>query len=65
MSGPSEGKKRTRCLWYADDGRCSSCKARRIRADVLKLKDYDYCVPERDYESCEFFVEKPVVPQKA
>lgn len=52
-----------RCLWHAADGRCSNCKARRIRNDVMKMKDYDMCEQERDYEGCEFFVEKPV-PRK-
>jgi hypothetical protein len=56
-------KARTRCLWFAEDGRCASCKARRIRHDVLNIKDYDYCVPEKDYPECEFFVERPV-PKK-
>ncbi|NLK25526.1 MAG: hypothetical protein GX307_03000 [Euryarchaeota archaeon] len=51
---------RIRCLWYAADGRCSNCKARRIRHDVLNIKDYDYCDPEKDYPHCDFFVEKPV-----
>ena len=48
------------CLWRAADGRCSNCKAKRIRLDVLQMKDdYNYCVPERDYEGCDFFIEKP------
>ncbi len=51
---------RTRCLWRAADGRCSNCKAKRIRLDVLKIPDYEICDPERDYEDCEFFIEKPV-----
>jgi hypothetical protein len=55
--------RRERCLWHAADGRCSNCKARRIRNDVLKMKDYEDCMKERDYEGCEFFVEKPV-PRK-
>jgi hypothetical protein len=25
-------------------------------------EDYGICVPERDYDTCEFFVEKPVPP---
>ena len=54
----------TRCLWHAADGRCSSCKARRIRNDVLKLKDYDVCLPEKDYRSCEFYLEAPAAPRK-
>ncbi|MDW5563858.1 MAG: hypothetical protein SA339_11575 [Methanomassiliicoccus sp.] len=54
---------RAHCLWHAADGRCSNCKARRIRNDVLKMKDYDICEKDRDYEGCEFFVEKPV-PKK-
>lgn len=48
-----------RCLWHADDGRCASCKSRRIRLDVLKIKDYEICVKERDYETCEFYKERP------
>lgn len=48
-----------RCLWHAADGRCSNCKARRIRNDVLKMKDYDMYGRERDYEGCELFVERP------
>ncbi|WP_019178081.1 hypothetical protein [Methanomassiliicoccus luminyensis] len=61
---PEDQSPRARCLWHADDGRCSSCKARRIRADVLKLKDYDVCCPERDYPSCDFYAERPAVPRK-
>ncbi|MGE4274637.1 MAG: hypothetical protein AB7E27_01085 [Candidatus Methanomethylophilaceae archaeon] len=54
---------KTRCLWKADDDRCACCKAKRIRLDVLGMKeDYGICVPERDYDTCEFFVEKPVPP---
>jgi hypothetical protein len=56
-------KPKDRCLWHAADGRCSNCKARRIRNDVMKMKDYEMCEKERDYEGCEFFVEKPV-PKK-
>jgi len=63
MPGP-EGGTRDQCLWHAVDGRCSNCKARRIRNDVLKLKDYEMCAKERDYEGCEFFLEKPKVPKK-
>lgn len=48
----------------ADDFRCSNCKARRIRLDVLKIKDYELCEPERDYNECEFYREKPVPPEK-
>ncbi len=55
---------RNQCLWHAADGRCSNCKSRRIRLDVLKIKDYEMCVRERDYETCEFFKEKPVIPVK-
>lgn len=55
---------RKRCLWMADDFRCSNCKARRIRLDVLKIKDYEICEPERDYDECEFYREKPVPPEK-
>lgn len=50
-----------RCLWHAADGRCANCKARRIRNDVMKMKDYEMCEKERDYEGCEFFVEKPII----
>jgi hypothetical protein len=63
MPGQEESL-RTRCLWHADDGRCSNCKARRIRNDVLKMSDYENCVKERDYPGCEFFVEKPLTPRK-
>ena len=31
---------------------------------MLKLKDYEMCAKERDYEGCEFFLEKPKVPKK-
>jgi hypothetical protein len=62
MSGEAQ-KPKVRCLWHAADGRCSNCKARRIRNDVLKMKDYEMCVRERDYEGCEFFVERPVPPK--
>jgi hypothetical protein len=63
MSG-AEGAARSKCLWHAADGRCSNCKARRIRNDVLKLKDYEMCFKEQDYEGCEFFIEKPNLPKK-
>jgi hypothetical protein len=63
MTGPAESA-RTRCLWHAEDGRCSNCKARRIRNDVLKMSDYEMCLKDRDYEGCEFFIEKPVPPKK-
>lgn len=53
---------RKQCLWHAADGRCASCKARRIRLDVLKIEDYEMCVPEIDYPVCEFYKEKPVIP---
>jgi hypothetical protein len=59
MSGDGGSK---HCLWHAEDGRCANCKARRIRCDVLKFEDYDYCSPERDYDSCDFFIQKPVKP---
>ncbi|MDI3541762.1 MAG: hypothetical protein PWQ62_676 [Candidatus Methanomethylophilaceae archaeon] len=49
-----------RCLWLADDGRCANCKAKRIRHDVLRIENYDYCSPEKDYETCEFFKERPI-----
>ncbi|MGE5379284.1 MAG: hypothetical protein ACM3L5_00250 [Candidatus Saccharibacteria bacterium] len=58
------GAVRNQCLWHAADGRCSNCKARRIRNDVLKLKDYEMCEKGKDYEGCEFFVEKPNVTKK-
>ncbi|MDW5561581.1 MAG: hypothetical protein SA339_00015 [Methanomassiliicoccus sp.] len=48
-----------RCLWHAADGRCSNCKARRIRNDVLKIKDYHLCEGESFYPDCEFYVAKP------
>jgi hypothetical protein len=54
---------RTRCLWRAADGRCACCKAKRMRLDVLKIKDYEVCVPEKDYETCDFFKERPDVPE--
>lgn len=50
-----------RCLWHADDGRCSSCKSKRIRLDVLKIEDYEICVPDRDYDACTFYKERPKV----
>jgi len=58
----AEGK--VQCLWHAKDGRCASCKARRIRLDVLAIKDYEMCRGEEDYAVCEFYKEKPVVPEK-
>ena len=48
----------------ADDFRCSNCKARRIRLDVLKIKDYEVCNPDKDYGECEFYLEKPTPPEK-
>jgi hypothetical protein len=57
-----EGK--VHCLWHAEDGRCASCKARRIRHDVLLIKDYEMCRGEEEYAVCVFFKEKPVVPVK-
>lgn len=63
MSGEAQ-KPKVQCLWHAADGRCSNCKARRIRNDVLKMKDYEMCMKERDYEGCEFFVERPVHPKQ-
>lgn len=59
MQGEGTSK---RCLWHAEDGRCANCKARRIRSDVLKIKDYDMCSPEQDYMECEFFIQKPSIP---
>ncbi|QLH74783.1 MAG: hypothetical protein HPY73_04550 [Methanomassiliicoccales archaeon] len=61
----TEATKRTRCLWRADDGRCANCKAKRFRHDVLGMQDYDNCISERDYPSCDFFKEKPVPPGKS
>ena len=55
---------RDNCLWHAPDGRCACCKAKRIRLDVLKIPDYEMCVKERDYETCDFYKEKPNVPEK-
>lgn len=52
------------CLWHAADGRCANCKSKRIRLDVLKIPDYEMCVKEVDYPTCEFFKEKPKVPKK-
>ena len=52
---------RKRCLWHADDGRCSNCKSKRIRLDVLKIPDYEMCVADRDYDTCEFYKERPGV----
>ena len=52
-----------RCLWLADDGRCASCKSKRIRMDVLKLPDYEVCDPSVDYQRCEFYKERPM-PKK-
>lgn len=49
-----------KCLWHAADGRCASCKAKRIRLDVLKLEDYEMCRGEEDYACCEFYKELPV-----
>ncbi len=57
-------QERKRCLWLAEDGRCASCKARRIKNDVLHQKDYEMCVKERDYPTCEFFKERPMPPPK-
>ncbi len=48
-----------RCLWHTDDGRCSSCKARRIRCDVLRIKDYEMCEGEIFYGKCDFYIPKP------
>jgi hypothetical protein len=52
------------CLWHAPDGRCASCKARRIRLDILHLKDYEMCCGQEDYATCDFYKEKPVPPPK-
>ena len=52
-------------LDYTDDyNGCPYCKSKRIRLDVLKIPDYEICIKERDYETCEFFKEKPRVPEK-
>jgi hypothetical protein len=58
------GTAKVRCLWYADDGRCACCKARRIRNDVFHMKDYEMCEPARDYPVCDFYKEKPVIPKR-
>ena len=55
---------KVRCLWRADDGRCASCKARRIKNDVLHQSDYEMCVVDRDYPGCEFYKERPTVMNK-
>jgi hypothetical protein len=52
------------CLWHATDGRCASCKARRIRNDVMHLKDFEMCNGQADYATCGFYKEKPVPPAK-
>lgn len=62
MTSPEAIK--VRCLWHAEDGRCASCKARRIKHDILGQQDYEMCVRERDYPACEFYKEKPVPPPK-
>jgi len=49
------------CLWLAKDGRCASCKAKRIKLDVIKQSDYEMCHPPGEYETCEFFKQKPDV----
>lgn len=54
-----EQQPQKRCLWHAADGRCSNCKARRIRSDVLKIKEYEMCGGESYYGSCEFYTPKP------
>jgi len=56
--GADEGGE-ARCLWHAADGRCSNCKARRIRSDVLQLKDYELCEGKSFYGQCDFYVAKP------
>ncbi|NLL95315.1 MAG: hypothetical protein GX224_06160 [Thermoplasmatales archaeon] len=48
-----------KCLWRATDGRCVSCKCKRIRADVLRIEDYEYCRGEEEYADCEFYKELP------
>ncbi|MGD0816991.1 MAG: hypothetical protein ABR986_01155 [Methanomassiliicoccales archaeon] len=54
-----------RCLWHTEDGRCTNCKARRFRHDALGMKeDYGECRPETDYRTCEFLMEKLVLPRK-
>lgn len=52
------------CLWHAADGRCANCKARRVRHDVLGIKDYEMCLGQEDYGNCDFYKEKPVPPVK-
>lgn len=61
MNAPGVKKQ---CLWHASDGRCASCKARRIRNDILHLKDYEMCRGQEDYVSCDFYKEKPEIPLK-
>jgi hypothetical protein len=61
MTAPLEKK---HCLWHAYDGRCASCKARRIRNDILHLKDFEMCRGQEDYATCDFYKEKPDVPLK-
>ena len=60
----ASGLEKKRCLWHAEDGRCASCKSRRIKHDVLGQKDHEMCVKERDYPTCEFYKERPVPPTK-
>jgi hypothetical protein len=52
------------CLWHASDGRCASCKARRIRNDIFHMKDFEMCRGQEDYVACDFYKEKPVPPEK-
>ena len=52
-------EEKIKCLWLAKDGRCASCKSKRIRMDVLKIPDYEMCNPEEDYLKCEFYKEDP------
>jgi hypothetical protein len=55
---------REQCLWHAKDDRCANCKAKRFRNDSLGMKDYDICVKENDYPTCDFFKERPVPPKR-
>ena len=50
-----------RCLWHAADGRCANCKSRRIRLDVLKIGDYEFCHGPEDYDACAFHIPRPWV----
>ena len=59
----ADEQKVDRCLWHASDGRCASCKARRIRNDVYHIKDYEMCEGEAYYCKCDFYKKKPPIPK--